>query len=88
MGPVDHGRDRRRRPGCRQTGAHPRPPAALHATGTPAADAVLVGDSPETNIAAAQAAGVPTAWLNRSGRPWPEALRPPDQTIRQLTDLL
>lgn len=61
---------------------------ALHATGTAAAEGLVVGDSPETDIAAGRAAGVPTAWLNRSGRPWPEGMEPPDQTIHRLTDLL
>jgi len=61
---------------------------ALHATGTAAADALVVGDSPETDIAAGQAAGVPTTWLNRDRRPWPTNLEPPSQTISRLIDLL
>ncbi len=61
---------------------------ALQQTETAAADALLVGDSPESDIAAGQAASVPTAWLNRSRRVWPEGVPAPGQTIRRLTDLL
>jgi putative hydrolase of the HAD superfamily len=43
---------------------------AAERVGEPLASAWMVGDSPEADIGAAQAAGIPSVWLRR-GRRWP-----------------
>ena len=50
-------------------------------------EALFVGDTPETDIVGAQRAGLRTVWLNRSGRPWPNDLLPPDHRISSLSEL-
>ncbi len=46
-----------------------------------------VGDDPELDVAGARAAGLRTAWLNRSGEDWPHA-EPPDLALRDLGELV
>lgn len=58
---------------------------ASAATADPAA-LVYVGDSPEHDVRAPQAAGLRAVWLNRDGRPRPAGLRP-DAEIRSLAEL-
>lgn len=43
---------------------------AAQRCGVPLAQAWMIGDSPEADIGAAQAAGIPSVWLRR-GRTWP-----------------
>jgi len=38
-------------------------------------------------VLAARAAGLKTAWMNRSGAPWPAQLPPPDLTVRDCLEL-
>lgn len=45
-----------------------------------AADVVMVGDSPEHDIAGAHAAALACVWITH-GRAWPSGLRPPTATI-------
>lgn len=54
-----------------------------------APDAILhVGDDPALDVAGARDAGLRTAWINRAGNPWPEALgRAPDLDLRDLGEL-
>lgn len=49
--------------------------------------AVLVGDSPQHDVAGARAAGWQAIWLNRTGRPYPAGLPAPDRTISTLDEL-
>lgn len=60
--------------------------AVLAAAGVDAATVVYVGDSPEHDVAAAQAAGLRAIWLNRRGAPVPDQLWP-DAQVRSLADL-
>jgi 2-haloacid dehalogenase len=49
---------------------------------------LYVGDSPMPDIVGARRAGVPVAWLNRSGRPLPAGIPEPDLQVGSLRDLL
>ena len=42
---------------------------ALRETGAPLASTLMIGDNPDTGIAGARAAGLPTIYFNRTGRP-------------------
>jgi putative hydrolase of the HAD superfamily len=46
-----------------------------------------VGDDPEADVRGAQAAGLPTAWINRDGRPWPYPESPPTVACASLAEL-
>ncbi|MBV8783383.1 MAG: HAD family hydrolase [Gammaproteobacteria bacterium] len=48
---------------------------------------LYVGDDPELDVAAARAAGLPSAWVNRGAAPWPAHLAPPDLTVRDCLQL-
>ena len=50
--------------------------------------AVMVGDTWETDIAGAMAAGLRTVWLNRHGVPRPAGSRAPDAEIQALPELI
>ena len=50
-------------------------------------EAIYVGDSPEHDVAGAQAAGLQAIWVNRRGRAWPGG-PPPDFEIGDLRELL
>lgn len=60
---------------------------ALDRFGVAPEAAIFVGDSPEHDIAGAQAAGILSVWINRRGREWPGGPRA-DREIRTLTELL
>lgn len=49
---------------------------------------LYVGDNPMPDIVGARRAGVPVAWLNRSGLPLPEDMPEPELQIGSLRDLL
>jgi 2-haloacid dehalogenase len=49
---------------------------------------LYVGDNPMPDIVGARQAGVPVAWLNRSGDPLPEGIPEPELQISSLRDLL
>ena len=52
---------------------------------------LYVGDDPFLDVEAARAAGLRTAWMNRSETPWPARLRPADLDVAdcmQLAELL
>lgn len=59
---------------------------ALDALGRTADDVVLVAVHP-WDIDGAARAGLRTAWLNRSGAPYPSAMRAPDHEIAHLAEL-
>lgn len=50
-------------------------------------EAIVVGDSPEFDIAGASAAGIRAIWLNRTGRPWPPDLPPAAYEVHSLAAL-
>jgi putative hydrolase of the HAD superfamily len=60
---------------------------ALRLAGVGPEEAVFVGDSAEFDMAGAQAAGIPTVWVNRHQRPWTEPGPPPSRQIRTLAEL-
>ncbi|HTX05051.1 MAG TPA: HAD family hydrolase [Steroidobacteraceae bacterium] len=52
---------------------------------------LYVGDDPYLDVEAARAAGLRTAWMNRSEAPWPTSLQPADADVAdcmQLAELL
>jgi FMN phosphatase YigB (HAD superfamily) len=55
---------------------------------TPAARTWYVGDSPETDVAGAQAAGLGSVWFNWEGKTYPEGVARPQHTIESLDALL
>jgi FMN hydrolase / 5-amino-6-(5-phospho-D-ribitylamino)uracil phosphatase len=54
----------------------------------PAAAVLHVGDDAEADVEGARAAGLRSAWLNRSGAPWPATLAPPHYEIPDLDALV
>lgn len=61
---------------------------ACEALSVPAGQAVMVGDTPETDIRGARRAGLRAVWLNRSHRDWPGNLARPDAVIGELGQLV
>jgi HAD superfamily hydrolase (TIGR01509 family) len=59
----------------------------LEVAAVPAASVLHVGDDAEADIEGARRVGLRTAWMNRDGARWPEALAPPDHEIADLTGL-
>ena len=60
---------------------------ACHALSVPAGQAVMVGDTPGTDIQGAHRAGLRAVWLNRDHRDWPGNLARPDAVIEELEQL-
>ncbi|RBY76203.1 hydrolase [Blastococcus sp. TF02-09] len=60
---------------------------ALKALGVTTSDVLHVGDSLTADVAGAEALGIRSAWINRSGRPLP-AGPAPTHTAHDLTELL
>jgi HAD superfamily hydrolase (TIGR01549 family) len=50
-------------------------------------EAVFIGDSPEHDIAGAQAANIRSIWMNRAARKWPAGELPPDFEARDLGEV-
>ncbi len=48
---------------------------------------LYVGDDPWLDVEAARAAGMRTAWMNRSGVAWPEAIQGPDLAVADCFEL-
>ncbi|KRF01884.1 HAD family hydrolase [Frateuria sp. Soil773] len=62
--------------------------AAADLLGEPPGHILHVGDDPELDVLGARAAGLRTAWINRGGQSWPEALgAPPDLDLPDLAAL-
>lgn len=61
---------------------------ACDALSVPASEAVMVGDTPETDVQGAHRAGLRALWLNRDHRDWPGNLARPDAAIGELGQLL
>ncbi|MCZ8132489.1 MAG: HAD family hydrolase [Steroidobacteraceae bacterium] len=47
-----------------------------------------VGDDPHTDVGGARAAGLASAWMNRSGQPWPADLPRADHEVRDMSELV
>ncbi|WP_245232524.1 HAD family hydrolase [Thiorhodococcus minor] len=47
-----------------------------------------LGDDPWLDVEAARQAGLRAAWINRLGKPWPDALAEPEVAIETLSELL
>jgi FMN phosphatase YigB (HAD superfamily) len=54
----------------------------------PAGQAVMVGNTPETDGQGGHRAGLQAVWLNRGHRDWPGDLARPDTVIDDLGQLL
>ena len=48
---------------------------------------LYVGDDPQLDVEAARAAGLATAWMNRTGQQWPATLQPADFNVADCLDL-
>lgn len=59
---------------------------AVRATGATAGDLLLVAVHP-WDIDGAARAGLHTAWVNRSGGPYPQMFRPPERQVRRIDEL-
>ena len=60
---------------------------ACDALSVPAGEAVMVGDTPETDVRGAHRAGLRAVWLNRDHRDWPRNLVGPNAVIDELGQL-
>lgn len=60
---------------------------ACDALSVAADEAVMVGDTPESDVRGAQLTGLRAVWLKRGRRDWPRSLPPPDAVIEELTAL-
>jgi putative hydrolase of the HAD superfamily len=49
--------------------------------------AVMIGDSPDHDMAGAEAAGIRTIWMNRHDLPWPVTIPAPTCIARDLADV-
>lgn len=49
--------------------------------------ALHVGDSVRADVLGARNAGLPSAWVNRSGQPWPDGTEPPEFQVHTLEEL-
>jgi putative hydrolase of the HAD superfamily len=49
--------------------------------------AVMIGDSPEHDMAGAEAAGIATVWMDHNVREWPEEIPEPTCRARDLADV-
>ena len=77
---------------AREVGA-PKPSAAIFLAavarlGVAPHEVLHVGDDPVLDVAGAHAAGLRTAWINRRGEPWPDAVgAPPELDLPDLAAL-
>jgi putative hydrolase of the HAD superfamily len=60
---------------------------AVRSGGAPAHQTLHVGDHPEYDVAGARDAGLRTAWVNRKGSAWPDALPQPDTVVAHVGEL-
>jgi 2-haloalkanoic acid dehalogenase type II len=74
---------------CRAYKPHPAPfQRALSLLGLPPSRVLHVGDSWGSDVAGAQAAGIPVLWINRRQRPIPDGGSPPTFMAADLSELL
>jgi putative hydrolase of the HAD superfamily len=60
---------------------------AVAAAGVTAAQTLHVGDHAELDVEGARAAGLKTAWVNRNGDAWPDALNKPNIEVKHVGEL-
>jgi putative hydrolase of the HAD superfamily len=60
---------------------------AIERSGYSAKEILHVGDHPETDVEGARAAGLRTAWMNRTNADWPDHLQRPDVVVTTIADL-
>jgi FMN hydrolase / 5-amino-6-(5-phospho-D-ribitylamino)uracil phosphatase len=60
----------------------------LEVAAVPAGAVLHVGDDPDADVDGARRAGLRTAWMNRSGAVWPQALPRPQHEIADLAALV
>jgi FMN hydrolase / 5-amino-6-(5-phospho-D-ribitylamino)uracil phosphatase len=60
---------------------------AVRRAGASPVETLHVGDHPQCDIAGAQAAGLATAWMNRTGGAWPRHLPAPDAIVTTVSEL-
>jgi FMN hydrolase / 5-amino-6-(5-phospho-D-ribitylamino)uracil phosphatase len=60
----------------------------LDTAGVDAPEMLHVGDDPYTDVHGAREAGLRTAWMNRGGQPWREAVAPADYEFRDMAELV
>ena len=60
---------------------------AVNLGGADSAATLHVGDHAEFDVAGARACGLATAWVNRNGADWPQALAMPDIEVECFSDL-
>lgn len=61
---------------------------AVRRAGVAHEQALHVGDHPECDVEGARKAGLRTAWMNRSGLPWPPHLAAPDTAVASVHELV
>jgi putative hydrolase of the HAD superfamily len=61
---------------------------ALRTLGVARDRVLFVGDTPQADILGARRVGIPSAWVNRVGLPYPPGLPTPDLEVRDLLQLL
>ena len=50
-------------------------------------EVIYVGDDPMLDVEAGRAAGLPTAWMNRTGLPWPTTVQPAENNVADCLEL-
>lgn len=53
----------------------------------PASNAIMIGDSPEHDMAGAEATGITTIWIERFVRPWPEEIPAANYVVHDLSGI-
>jgi 2-haloacid dehalogenase len=61
--------------------------ACLEGMGCEPSRALMVGDSPAADMAGAKASGIPCAWVNPHGLPYPPEFPSPDMELRSVNEL-
>ena len=60
---------------------------ALRLGGATESHAIVIGDSPEFDIAGANQMGIRAVWINRTGLPWSHPAARPDHEVESLAEL-
>jgi 2-haloalkanoic acid dehalogenase type II len=59
----------------------------VQALGLEPHEVIYVGDDPLLDVEAGRAAGLPTAWMNRTAHPWPATVQPADFNVADCLEL-
>jgi len=60
----------------------------LNAAGARPSEVLHIGDDPLADVIGATRAGIPSVWLNRDAREWPQQFAPPTRTVTTLAEIL